>query len=356
MEHHPGQLCDSEFCQFLGTLDFRSDANAPDVLDDALVRRFPHERAFCEIPIGQIQAIAARKGECPFCTFANAILESSNEEDLTPETICFASLPRVQFRFNLGFKGPTGRTRYIMNNLGEQITFLTSDVVSCYEASRVIDPETVDYARLKSWLHLCQNLHHVCPQITTATGVHRRNLLPQLRVVDTQEMCLTEIPWTDRYVALSYVWGDASPPLLLKNDLRFWHTKNSITDRYHLLPKSIQDAMEVVRRLDLRYFWFDSLCLLQDDPDDLRKSINNMDMIYERAYVTIVAANSPSANGGLPGVARPRTVNQAIQPIKPGLSLTNIAPLDAHLKASRWATRGWTYVLPARTVTGGKSY
>ncbi|KAJ9608861.1 hypothetical protein H2200_006632 [Cladophialophora chaetospira] len=67
-----------------------------------------------------------------------------------------------------------------------------------------------------------------------------------------------------------------------------------------------------------------------------------MDLIYERAYLTVVAANSPSANSGLPGVMAPRRLEQKVYHMKPNLSFAILSPLGVHLKKSTWGSRGWT--------------
>jgi hypothetical protein len=70
------------------------------------------------------------------------------------------------------------------------------------------------------------------------------------------------------------------------------------------LPKTIRDAIDLVRALKERYLWVDALCLVQNDQADMQKGIDIMDIIYERAVMTIVAASGDSANSGLPGVHR----------------------------------------------------
>ncbi|KAH8702721.1 heterokaryon incompatibility protein-domain-containing protein [Phaeosphaeriaceae sp. PMI808] len=55
-----------------------------------------------------------------------------------------------------------------------------------------------------------------------------------------------------------------------------------------LLP-AYQDAISVTRRLGLQYLWIDSLCIVQDDIDDMRTQISNMGRIYQNSYLTIAA-------------------------------------------------------------------
>jgi hypothetical protein len=68
------------------------------------------------------------------------------------------------------------------------------------------------------------------------------------------------------YTALSHCWG---PPE--NRPLRT--TRGNLAD--HLtgiqlckLPKTYRDAVTVARALGIWYIWIDSLCIVQDDPDD----------------------------------------------------------------------------------------
>jgi hypothetical protein len=67
------------------------------------------------------------------------------------------------------------------------------------------------------------------------------------------------------------------------------------------LPQTIQDAIEVTRRLKLRYLWVDSLCILQDSEDDKAVEIAKMEKIYQDAYITISAAGPSDCTLGFLG-------------------------------------------------------
>ena len=109
------------------------------------------------------------------------------------------------------------------------------------------------------------------------------------------------------------------------------------------MPKTIQNAMILVKELGLRYLWFDSLCLIQDDIDDLKNGIMNMDAVYESAWFTIIAAQGSTAATGLPGVSQfPRELKQEIIPVKPGMRFLHVRSLDHHLNRTVYASRGWT--------------
>ena len=87
-------------------------------------------------------------------------------------------------------------------------------------------------------------------------------------------------PWSQRYVALSYVWGPPSGD---------W-------------AQTILDAVKVTRRFGEQYLWVDRLCIDQSNLQEKQFLISKMDAIYEGAEFTIVAA-AGDARAGLLGVA-----------------------------------------------------
>lgn len=64
------------------------------------------------------------------------------------------------------------------------------------------------------------------------------------------------------------------------------------------LPKTFQDAIVITWKLGLEYIWIDSLCIVQDSPDDWRFHVATMASIYRDAYVTIAAAGAESSEKG----------------------------------------------------------
>lgn len=56
--------------------------------------------------------------------------------------------------------------------------------------------------------------------------------------------------------------------------------------------------MLIVQDLGLRYIWIDSLCIIQDDVDDLYHELAKMSSIYTNSYITIAATQS---DGGMRG-------------------------------------------------------
>lgn len=64
------------------------------------------------------------------------------------------------------------------------------------------------------------------------------------------------------------------------------------------LPKTFQDAVRTARELGLNYLWIDSLCIIQDDPEDWEREAVSMADIYGRATITITATSASNCMSG----------------------------------------------------------
>ena len=99
-----------------------------------------------------------------------------------------------------------------------------------------------------------------------------------------------------RYLTLSYCWGRTSndAPWLTKKD-RFaaYEKKIQMND----LPKTIYDAVIVVRAIGERYLWVDSLCIVQNDEDEWAQEAQKMGGIYLSSLCTLIAGTDSSSGG-----------------------------------------------------------
>ncbi|KAK7959283.1 uncharacterized protein PG986_004137, partial [Apiospora aurea] len=104
---------------------------------------------------------------------------------------------------------------------------------------------------------------------------------------------------TDRqdatYACLSHCWGDTSRMLKTTTETLSSHLNGiAIAD----LPRSFQDAVDITRRLGIRYLWVDSLCIIQDCKKDWDSEAQRMAEIYEGSHVTIATTDSLNGDGG----------------------------------------------------------
>ncbi|OHF03688.1 heterokaryon incompatibility protein [Colletotrichum orchidophilum] len=109
----------------------------------------------------------------------------------------------------------------------------------------------------------------------------------------------------DRYATLSHCWGSA-PVLELKKA-----TCNDFREGTELskLPKTFREAIQVTRRLGVRFLWMDSLCIFQDR-DDLSDWLNEADLmhkVYSHSFLQHLCVGSPRQFQGPIFRAEPET-------------------------------------------------
>ncbi|KAL9615377.1 MAG: hypothetical protein Q9167_000205 [Letrouitia subvulpina] len=98
----------------------------------------------------------------------------------------------------------------------------------------------------------------------------------------------------ENYATLSHCWGESQP---LTTKLATLETRQSgITDSE--LPKSFMDAVTACRKLDIKYLWIDSLCIIQDSKKDWQAESATMGNVYGNSTLTIAAASAKDSYEG----------------------------------------------------------
>lgn len=99
-------------------------------------------------------------------------------------------------------------------------------------------------------------------------------------------------------------------------------------------------AIQVTKALGLRYLWVDRYCIHQNDPKDVKCQIAQMDQIYRKAEIVIIAA---SDQDGLPGVGLiSRIPQKKIQ--RGNVTIFESGPDPGNtIRNSKWFTRAWTF-------------
>ncbi|PVH69347.1 HET-domain-containing protein, partial [Cadophora sp. DSE1049] len=199
----------------------------------------------------------------------------------------------------------------------------------------------MDYERLRRLIDTCRDSHNRC-DFDFNRGMGK--LSPDTLFIDVKKLCLVQLPTpTAVFVALSYVWGDAvtfkteqANRALLMEEGVFERLKDQI-------PKTIHDAMTLVRRLGFDFLWVDAFCIVQDDEEHKKKQIDNMSVIYSESILTIIALTASDAARGLAGV------DNNSRPLKV-VSVTENSSLSAHTQnlrvlrdSSVYKTRAWTF-------------
>ena len=201
---------------------------------------------------------------------------------------------------------------------------------------------------LRQWLNICNEYHRWCND-SLLFQPECEGELSAFRIVDVLQKRIVRIHPSEKYTALSYVWGTSTG---------FQATKSNMSDLEHecglrkfekSIPRTVRDAMRLVEDLGERYLWIDSLCLMQDDEEDLHDMMRKMDLVYGHSYFTIIAASGKDAEAGLPGLQLERQgILQYAEEIKPGLKVAVCEHLESHLLKSVYETRAWTYAYPSQ--------
>ena len=334
------KVCDSDLCKALQRYDVPDASEQPQHLENYLEAANHGNHQF---NIGALVQVEMRTW-CPVCSFLwKKVRDEPDFTSPVESAPCRVNINHVFFLAPSFKDKTTGVATYTppQRGLGERNLIVDESKHQNAKLGRLIDPNVSVSQRLRVWLKQCESQHaDTCPpKHSRLSGDRPRNL----RVVDVIDNCLVNIPWQQRYAALSYTWGSSTPPKLYIKDLSLLSTPGSLLNLRKRTPRTIRDAMVLVEEVGLRFLWFDSLCLMQDNPEDLKRGIMNMDAVFESAWFTIIAAQGSGADAGLPGVTRfPREVDQDCLNIKDGFTILRVNSLDHYLNKSTYASRGWT--------------
>lgn len=260
---------------------------------------------------------------CDFCGFLVSLLSRDPSIDLTDGQPYFLFSIKTRYAPDRLFQildhrlivlstsengPPPGSVPYIAAHINEPPHWL-----------RYVQP-SIDFKRAKEWVRICTELHG-----DNCSG-DKGHVVENFRLIDCSTGEVVSANKDEPYVALSYVWGE----------------EKASAQETCAYPKTIRDAIIATRNLGYRWLWVDKYCIDQNDTNDLNYQLQQMDVIYQQAAVTIIAAAGASAHYGLPGVdqsyRRPTTSvligEEHVCAIpKPELRIDNC----------RWISRAWTY-------------
>lgn len=115
------------------------------------------------------------------------------------------------------------------------------------------------------------------------------------------------------YATLSYIWGPAQLYVLkTANERHLCLGFDPV-----LLPKTVEDAIQVTSRLGIKYIWVDAWCIIQDLPNDKALELSKMAKIYRNSALTIFVASASYAK------------NDFLKPLE-GLH-RDFTPIEIHL-------------------------
>ncbi|KAN0108704.1 HET domain containing protein [Hyaloscypha variabilis] len=215
--------------------------------------------------------------------------------------------------------------------IGDSERYLVSQPEGTKGPVQIIRSEIDSFECVKDWISLCSRNHKMC-------NLETRTPVPGQKLIDCETRAI--IPREGQpYVALSYVWGrpsDTSENLSSEDPSKLPAN----------LPHTIWDAMTVTKRLGYQYLWVDRYCINQRNKQEQADQVGKMDLIYQNAELTIIAAIGEDPNYGLPGVGyRKRKLQKLTTCAKVGehfLISIQASPKTA-IDEFKWGTRAWTY-------------
>ncbi|KAI0333430.1 HET-domain-containing protein [Cubamyces sp. BRFM 1775] len=207
------------------------------------------------------------------------------------------------------------------------------------------------FAMARACVEKCAREHDRCRAISLFSNDPTRRA--PTRLIDCSDPLHPRIIPTEGasyvYAALSYVWGEDQPYRTTEAKLSSYMTGIDPLD----LPQTIRDAIHATHLLGIAFLWIDSLCIVQDSPEDKHRELASMRNVYRHAYITINAASAEKVSDGFLEDRRPLDC-QLVLPVACPKDLTG-QPVSAvgnlHISDNMydtwpgldriWVTTGW---------------
>jgi Heterokaryon incompatibility protein (HET) len=201
------------------------------------------------------------------------------------------------------------------------------------------------------WLRGCEESHPSCDSNDTTSDFPTRLLAVEgvERTASVQLIETKSSPREGRYITLSHCWGGLEVIKLLTSNLTELQDGISLSR----LPKTFQDAVAITKWLGVKYIWIDSLCILQDSPEDWLQESSRMRDVYGYSLCTIAATGAEDASVGCfqdrnPDLVRPIRVRANWEtgrtPYLPGkLTCVNAYLWKTGIDRSPLSKRAWAF-------------
>ena len=178
------------------------------------------------------------------------------------------------------------------------------------------------------WLELCSGSHEDCLHKKDFETPLPTRLLDLDGLPERQDLIGYGTDWRERfqevlfklvepspgstgqYVALSYCWGKHLAFKTTSKNLELHKEDGGIS--FTQLPRTLQDAVFLVRRMGFRYLWADCLCIIQDSVADWEYEASRMANVYTNAFLVVAATRAGHCGEGF---LQPRVLDPQLQPI-----------------------------------------
>ncbi|KAL9106456.1 MAG: hypothetical protein Q9227_008544 [Pyrenula ochraceoflavens] len=278
------------------------------------------------------------------CNFCRLLLQQFQLRPSTPIkdgnwVMLFALKPLGRFKCSgdnqvlLGFLDSNERSwRGNVQKLTPETGYLCrTNSASKKMCARPIEPEKIDFQLIQKWISSCRRSHG---RSCNPGPIHIEEQKMLINLINCHTGEIEQGDGAEPYAALSYVWG---APASSSND------ELIVSTLPQDLPLTIEDAITVTKKLQISYLWVDRYCIPQKKCPEKNAQIRQMDKIYARAEITIVAAAGQDPNFGLPGVSTTLRIRQPRAKIGKFNFISTMSDVTKTIGDSRWISRGWTY-------------
>ncbi|KAL5318152.1 hypothetical protein ACEPPN_013211 [Leptodophora sp. 'Broadleaf-Isolate-01'] len=151
------------------------------------------------------------------------------------------------------------------------------------------------------------------PTRTIDVGLEMGDCEP--RLVDHSKTKVVSIP---AYATLSHCWGGSSPLKTTLSELKERETPIPLDT----MPRTFHDAVIITRKLGIRHLWIDSLCIIQDSPEDWKTQASLMGKVYKYGMLNIAANIGRGCDEGIfsPRESSPNQVKLPFKSMKQSIS------------------------------------
>ncbi|KAI1211173.1 HET-domain-containing protein [Annulohypoxylon truncatum] len=235
------------------------------------------------------------------CVVCSEFSDLNDEDDLNPSFANLGYYSAFQILLPRGEASQATMAVYV----GEPLEQIPHDMVAHDENDDVnseISHSTSDlqtWAHIQTWMDRCLANHELC--LHQDSEIFWPTRLLELRQTGDEKffrlVYREELDSTERYVTLSHCWGPGPPETklrLLKSTIDGLRNGLSVD----ILPKTFQNAFEVIARLKVRYIWIDRLCIVQDSAEDWRAEASTMQSVYRHGLLNIAALSAPDDQAG----------------------------------------------------------
>jgi hypothetical protein len=146
---------------------------------------------------------------------------------------------------------------------------------------------------MRLWLNDCMSMHPACSSDKVNVTVTPTRLLfvsnGHLALVHT-----SKLPKRPLYLTLSHCWGNIEILKLRRSNIQDFEVEIPEQE----LCQTFKDAVFITRALGYQYIWIDSLCIIQDDPEDWRQEASTMSSVYSGTALNLAATGAVDGSVG----------------------------------------------------------